>query len=140
MHYLLQKKSAFSLIEVVIATSILSLSVFGVYKLIWENIKLMNRSDVYLTANHLFPTVQECVSNKWFAYFKMQSPTTYYLTFWTGSIGCMFWTNAVSVNLDNIEYTLQANITNSGSNFIDFDLSVINEDTGTLKQQYFLTP
>jgi hypothetical protein len=46
----------------------------------------------------------------------------------------------VSVNLDNIEYTLQANITNSGSNFIDFDLSVINEDTGTLKQQYFLTP
>ena len=55
---------AFSLIEVVIAAGILSVTVFGVYKLIGENHKLINNSDNYLTLNNLFIPLQECIKNK----------------------------------------------------------------------------
>ena len=129
-------KKAFSLIEVVIATSILSLSVFGVYRLIWENIKLMNRSDIYLTANHFFPSLQECIKNTWFDYFKTQNILKYFLNFGSGGIECIFSNSESIVNLDNIEYTLQAQITSSGSNFIDWNLSVQNDDIGNIKQSF----
>jgi len=59
-----KNKIGFSLIEVVIAAGILSVTVFGVYKLIGENSKLINNSDNYLTLNNLFIPLQECIKSK----------------------------------------------------------------------------
>ena len=52
---------AFSLIEVIVASIILSLAVFWVFKLIWEYEKIINNSDNYKTATSLFIPFEECL-------------------------------------------------------------------------------
>jgi len=56
-----KNKIAFTLVEVVVATSILMVSVFGVYKLIGENMKLINNNDNYLQLHSLFPALESCI-------------------------------------------------------------------------------
>ena len=57
-----KNNKAFTLIEVIVATGILMISVFWVYKLIWENAKLINNSDNYLQLNLLFSPLSSCFS------------------------------------------------------------------------------
>jgi len=118
---------AFSLIEVVIAAGILSVTVFGVYKLIGENSKLINNSDNYLTLNNLFIPFQECIKNKWISWFSSDN-------IWDKidfNFGTNFdeldecnkwWSNIIKLN--NIEYTLIWEIVSKNTDSINWKLKI----------------
>ena len=93
-------KKAFSLIEVIIATAILSITVFWVYKLIWENSKILNNSDNFIKANTLFLSLEQCIKNLW-----ITTPWTYSFNFWATWTECYTWTTNI-VEIDNLEYSL----------------------------------
>ena len=118
-----KNKSAFSLIEVIIAASILSVTVFWVYKLIWENSKLINNSWNYLQLNTLFPTLQECIKSKWFSSYTQAIWTTLEFNFWADLNGCWVW-NSPTVIIDNIEYYLQATIQDKTTEYIDWTIEI----------------
>jgi prepilin-type N-terminal cleavage/methylation domain-containing protein len=127
-------KKAFTLIEVLIATSILTIAVFWVYKLIWENTKIINNSDNYTQANTLFPSITECIENIWFDNFKWVAQDTYQFHFWPSETSCL--TGSTTVTLDNIDYRLTWNITSSGSDYIDWNIQVYSDSIGTLTETY----
>jgi prepilin-type N-terminal cleavage/methylation domain-containing protein len=93
-------KKAFSLIEVIVASTILSIAVFGVFKLIWENQKLINNSDNYKTANSLFIPFRECLENI------IGNSGTIWTTFHLNLKECNISATQTWIILDNIEYSL----------------------------------
>jgi hypothetical protein len=92
-------KKAFSLIEIVVASIILTITVFWVFKLIWENQKLINNSDNYATSTSLFIPFKECIKNtsRW---------DTINNTFYINLNNCTRTTTETWIILDNIEYIL----------------------------------
>ena len=132
-----QDKNAFSLIEVVIATSIITISVFWVYKLIWENTKIINNSSNYLQINSLFPVVEECIEKIWFSVFKDTWSNNYDFNFWnTLSLENCNTGTTFNVIIDNIEYYLKWIITNSWSDFIEWEISIRSDETKTVTWSY----
>ncbi|QFR39187.1 prepilin-type N-terminal cleavage/methylation domain-containing protein [Candidatus Gracilibacteria bacterium 28_42_T64] len=128
-------KKAFSLVEVIVAATILSISVFGVYKLIGENNKLLHNSGNYLQANMLFIPFIECLDNIGFDSFSGSSTQNYTFNFGSDKTGC--FTGSIDVvELDNIEYELSGVITGSGSEFIDWDLQISNDNIGVIENTY----
>jgi len=79
----MKSKKAFSLIEIVIATGILSVTVFWIYKLIWENNKIITNSNIYLTQNQTFENARQCL--KW-----VKNLPWNYLDFWEDLKSCNF--------------------------------------------------
>jgi len=123
-----KNKKAFSLIEVITASIILTIAVFWVFKLIWENQKLINNSDNYKTATSLFIPLQECIEN----------------IYWTNIIiektyidlnNCSTWTTKTWITLDNIDYILSLSWTLINNNFINYKLK-INTDELNLEQDF----
>jgi prepilin-type N-terminal cleavage/methylation domain-containing protein len=127
-------KEAFTLIEVLIATSILTIAVFWVYKLIWENTKIINNSDNYLQANTLFPSITECIENIWFENFKWMTQNIYEFHFWPSNTWC--FTGSSITTLDNIDYQLWWNITSSWAEYIEWNITVESDEIGTLTETY----
>ena len=136
---MIQNKKAFSLVEVVVATSILSLSVFWVYKLIWENNKLLYNSSHYLQSNMLFVPFKECIEYLWFDSFASWTIIDYDFNFWSDLIGCFTWTSDF-IEIDNIEYELSWIITNSWytlwEEFINWDLQIYNDQVWVISNTY----
>lgn len=129
------KKHWFTLIEIIIATSILTISVFWVYKLIWENTKLITNFDSQKQSNSLFLSLEQCINYIWIANFKASSNTWYTFNFWSDLKWCLTWTTN-NIILDNIEYKLYWNITGSWTNYIDWDLSVFSENNGKISKKF----
>jgi len=120
----MKNKKAFTLIEVIVASAILSITVFWVYKLIWENSKIINNSDNYLQLNNLFLNLEECIKSKWYSNYSsdsLNSEKKY--DFWNN----LNWCNNSSstwVIINNINYYLNSKITATWSNYIDFELKI----------------
>jgi prepilin-type N-terminal cleavage/methylation domain-containing protein len=132
-------KKAFTLIEIIIATSILTIAFLWVYKLIWENTKIINYSNDNIIANSLFSPLKECLNNIWFDNFKNDPSLFYDFNFWASPNldNCLTWTTN-KVILNNIEYKLSWNITSSWADFIDWKLNInsdLNEVETTFKQK-----
>lgn len=120
-------KKWFSLIEIIIATWIITISVFWVYRLIWENTKLINGSWNYTQAYSLFPVFKECLINIWIDWITDKSIwSEYWIFLWDDFDSCELSNSWVV--LDNIDYYLLWNITNASSDFIDWQLN-INSDS-----------
>jgi Tfp pilus assembly protein PilV len=127
-----KQKKAFSLIEVIIATWIISVTVFWVYKLIWENTKIISNSWNYLQANSLFPVLEECIENINSDFSKQSG--SYNIFLWDSLTWC---TNNTDLNIiDNIEYNLSATITSTWSKFIDWELSISSDEVKTMTWSY----
>lgn len=96
-----KQNKAFTIIEVIIATWILTISVFWIYKLIAENNKIINNSNIYLSANLLVPLVENCIKN-------IDPPTwnKLFLDLWSDNKQCVSQNNKTINNLDWIEYTM----------------------------------
>jgi len=123
-------KKAFSLIEVVIATWILTLTLFWVYKLIWENTKIITNSSIYTTANSLFLPFWECIkNNSW--NINIGDNKTFYI--WLNN--CTIQTSSkTGIILDNVEYILYWSwIWNN-----TYDLYITTNDWIKLKEKYIL--
>ena len=129
---MVKNKSAFTLIEVVIATSIITLTVFGAYKLIWENIKIINKSWNLQQTKALFPLLEECIENIWFNTFSLSE---YSFNFWIDNLGCSIW-DSNDIIIDNIGYEIKWVIINSTIDFIDWELSIKSSETKTLTWFY----
>lgn len=118
-----KQNNAFSLVEILVASVILSITVFWVYKLIWENSKIINNSDNYTQINYLFPNLSECINYIWFTSFKLSTTNNYDFNFWSSWTWC-FTGNSNQIIINNIEYRLSWEITNSWSEFIDWNLTI----------------
>ena len=95
----MKSKKAFSLIEIVIATGILSVTVFWIYKLIWENNKIITNSNIYLTQNQTFENARQCL--KW-----VKNLPWNYLDFWEDLKSCNFSSSEKITKIDWVEYSI----------------------------------
>ncbi|MDD3646060.1 MAG: prepilin-type N-terminal cleavage/methylation domain-containing protein [Candidatus Gracilibacteria bacterium] len=127
-------KNAFSLVEILVASVILSITVFGVYKLIGENNKIINNSDNYTQIDYIFPNLTECINHIGFTNFKSITTSSYDFNFGATGTGC--YTGSSKVIINNIEYRLSGKITNSGSEFIDWNLNIEAEGVGKRSQSF----
>jgi len=124
------KKIAFSLIEVIIAAWILSLTFFWVYKLIWENTKIISNSSNYTTANSLFLPFKECIKTNYDSNVFIQNNWAFYI--WLKN--CEVKTTvATGITINNIDYILYW----SGTWDNNFDL-YIKFDWLKLKETFLL--
>lgn len=135
----------FSLLEVVIAASILTVTVFWVYKLIAENSRLMKNASDYKQWNMLFVSLKECIENLSFDNFKASTQTGYSFNFWptdnlclTGSYDTNYSYSWVTI-WQNIYY-LYWEVTNSwsdiGWDFINWDIGIYNENIGKIEKTF----
>ena len=122
-------KKAFSLIEIMISAIILSIAVFWVFKLIWENQKLINNSNSYKTATSLFIPFNECIDNIFW------NNKTTWVDFYLDLNNCSTWTIETWITIDNIEYYLNWKTVDINSNPIIFELQIEVNDL-KLKQEY----
>ena len=119
-----KNKKAFTLIEIIIATWILSIAVFWVYKLIWENSKLINNSDNYLQLNNLFLNLEECIKSKKNDIKTKNNWDIVKINFWNDLKWCNISTTDNKVEINNIDYFLNAEINDKQNNYIDLELSI----------------
>ena len=113
----------FSLIEVIVATSILTIAVFWVFKLIAENSKMLSNSNNFMQANFLLQPVMECLDNIWLITLQpLLSPV--YIDLGLNWTECSVGTNNTILILDNIEYQIYADKTGNGIDFIDWNIVV----------------
>ena len=96
---------AFSLIEIIVATSILSIAVFWVYKMIWENTKIVANSNNFLNTSLLFPIIETCIENS-------NITTSKYIDLWVDYKSCSISDSSVNNTIDNIDYILYAKMDN----------------------------
>ena len=118
--------SWFTLVEVMVATSILMLSVFWVYKLIWENAKLINNNDNYVQLNSLFLPLESCIEKIWYdGFWDKTIWKVYDFDFWNSQ---MNWCTNSSLSwiiiLDNLEYYLSSTVLQSWVDFMDFETKI----------------
>jgi len=124
----------FSLIEIIIATSIITITVFWVYKLISENTKIINNSWEYLQANSLFNTIEECIKNKVSIPYNNSSPIYFYLN--NDYMGCQLNTTSSWNIIDSIEYVLWANLTDTWTNYNEWEIFIKSDTIKTQTWHY----
>ena len=115
-----------------ISAIILSIAVFWVFKLIWENQKLINSSDNYKTAIYLFIPFHECIENIFWN--NKTTWTDYYISL----NNCSTWTTQTWITIDNIDYVLHWETSNLSSNTIDYILK-ISTDSLMIEQNYTIS-
>lgn len=136
--------SWFSIIEVVISSIILSLSVFWIYKLIAENNKIIDNSNNYLDANILLTNLTSCIENIWFDTLKTSDFTSQTWSFYFQNSltwKCMTWTYDTNytftwVKLNGLDYYLYGKITNSWTSSLDWVIWVYNDSVWNVKKDY----
>lgn len=129
------KNNWFSIIETIVATSILTIAVFWVYKLIAENNKIITNSWNYLNSYSLISTLTECIENIWFNNYDRSIWKIYEFNFWENIDKCILW-NTYNINIDNIEYGLKWKIINSSDFFIDWQLEIESSQAKTITWSY----
>lgn len=95
----MKNKKAFSIIEIVIATWILTITAFWIYRLIWENNKIVINSNNFLAQNIVLENSIECLKWKNFTDKK-------FLDFWEDLKSCNIWNQEKIVKIDWIEYII----------------------------------
>ncbi|MDD3302414.1 MAG: hypothetical protein PHN31_02585 [Candidatus Gracilibacteria bacterium] len=137
-------KKGFSILEVVVASMILSLSVFGIYKLIAENNKIINNSNNFFDANILITNMIDCIEGIGFDTLKSSSFLTNTGSFYfensltgkciTGNYNTSF--TFTGNNINNINYYLYGKITNSTVDTLDWTLGVYGESVGVIEKEW----
>ncbi len=132
-----KERKWFSLIEIIIATWIITISVFWVYKIIWENFKIINNSYNTLSKNQLFPVFEQCLENLTYSGFLNKSTwQEYSIYLWNNLQDCQI-SNNLSI-MDSREYRLTATISDSWINFIKWVLIIDSLDSNTINSEYIL--
>lgn len=131
----MKNKRAFSLIEVVIATWIISVSVFWVYKMIWENTKIINKSSEYFQINTLFQSLEECIENKWNIDFYWIIWDEYSFVLWNNYKDCdieSLWSNTINW----INYFLRWKIIEKNTDYINWQLEISSDNNSVITQEF----
>ena len=131
-----QNKKAFSIIEVLVASIILSISVFWVFKLIAENTKIINNSENYSQGVSLFIPFEECLNYLDFSKFLDKTIwKKYNFNFWINRNSCEIW-NSNKITIDNIDYELSWEITWSWPNYLKWELNIFSDQSWFLKKEF----
>jgi len=123
----------FSLIEILVASIILSIWVFGIYKLISSNMNIISNNSNYLVENQLLIPFRECLKSIWYnsLSWSYSSWELFSINFWSDYKWCFTWSynNDFSfswVNLDNIDYYLYSKITAKDTQKINLELNIFS--------------
>lgn len=141
IYVIIMKKSlnAFSLIEVIVATSILTIAVFWVFKLIWENSKILAQSQNYIQSNLLLQPSKECLDfllkDNDLNYMKWL-PVLFYLDLNSFSGICSIWNINTINTLDNIDYQIIINKSDEWDDYIDWEINVNTDTTNPIQINY----
>lgn len=131
------KKSlyAFSLIEVIVATSILTIAVFWIFKLIWENSKILAQSQNYIQSNLLLQPSKECLDyllkDNDLNYMKWL-PIPFYLNLNDFSWVCSLWNINTINTVDNIDYKIIINKNSEWGDYIDWNIGISTDTSNTI--------
>ncbi len=130
---------AFSLIEIIISISILTIWVFWVYKLIWNNMNLLSNNENFITLNSLYNPFKECLNSIWYNSLstKYNSWDTFSVNFWENNLWCATWSynenlNFSWVSLNNQNYFLYAKVIWKDINKINLETNIFNDTSGYL--------
>ena len=135
----------FSLIEIIIATSIITITVFWTYKLIWENTKIINNSWEYLQVNSLFPTINECLKNHWYtnlSLFYNDNDEFYYNLWNSGTLNeCIRHSWQYINTIDNSDFIIKSTLIKESTvpAFLKFIVEISSDNTKTLTWEYIIT-
>lgn len=125
----------FSLIEVIVATSILTIAVFWVFKLIAENSKILANSNNFMQANFLLQPTKECLNNIWLAQLRLETSPVY-LDLWTSWTDCLIGSNNSLLILDNIEYQIYAEKIENWIDYIDWNIIISSSNNWEINLIY----
>ena len=128
-----KSKYWFTLIEVIVATWIITIAVFWVYKLISENTKIISNSSNNLQTALIFPVLEQCIDNIWVDAFYSDTSTWYIFNFWSSEelSDCNTWA-LQSVVFDNIEYLIEWEVLERvNPNYIDWELSISSDNNSS---------
>lgn len=125
-------KKWFSLVEVVMASIILTIWVFGVYKMMWFNSLLLQNTQKNVENNLLLQPVFECIENLWYSTFSWEAKDyKFNIDFGADQTDCQkleyLDTNEQVINKFN--YQLIGTITDVQSDEIEISVDIINEWT-----------
>lgn len=122
----------FSLIEIVVATSILIIWVFGVYKMIWNNLNLISNLNTKRTSHIIEKSLIECIKYFWVDTLSWSYSTNekFSINFWENLNWCFTWNYDTSYNfswvlLNNKEFfnILYINKKETGSININYEIT-----------------
>lgn len=125
-----KSKKAFSLIEIIIACSILTIWVFWVYKLISGNMLLFSNSDSKKSQIIIEQPLKECLKNIWYKKLNYYSVwNNFSINFWNDNMWCFTWSfntwyTFSWVNIWWIKYFLYWNVKEKDSEKITLDLNI----------------
>lgn len=113
-------KKWFTLIEIIIATGILTVSVFWVFKLISENNKIIENSNNYLNSTLLINVAENCIENTLIN-------ASRYISLWLDLKNCNMNSGEVINIIDWIEYTIRADLQADTATWKIWEITVFNE-------------
>lgn len=134
------KLKAFTLVEIIISTIILTWWIFSIYKLLTINTNNLNNYDNLEQTRNIFINMQECIKSIWFD--NITGSTNYSFNFGTNNSWCFTWSYNPSLNfswvtIDNKEYFLYWSWIKS-SDKIDFELFIKESSLSTQNEKFTL--
>lgn len=128
-----KNKYWFSLVEIIIATSIITIWVFWIYKLFSSNMRIIWENEDYKTQINMQIPLIECLKNIWYNSLNTYSSWDYFsINFWNDNMWCFTWTYDSNytftwVNMDNLDYHLYLKITWKDSEKISIEPNIYSE-------------
>lgn len=126
-------KKWFSIIEIVISTAILTIWVFWVYKLIWNNMNFIANNENLLQLNMLYIPFRECIKSIWYnsLSWNYNSWDSFSINFWSDNMWCFTWIYNTTydfswVILQNQEYFMYGKIIEKTLTWIKLELNIYN--------------
>lgn len=123
----------FSLIEIIVSSIILTIGLFGVYKLIANNMVLIDEAQNKATQKNLILPMKECLASKKYTWLtSYSSGDTLSVNFWTNLLDCQLSTYNTGytfsgVTLDNETYFLYGKVIEKTTNNIKLELNIYSE-------------
>lgn len=128
-----KSKNAFSIIEIIISTIILTIWVFWVYKLIWNNMNYIANNENLLQLNMMYNPLRECIKSIWYnsLSWSYNSWDNFSINFWQDNTECLTWSynntyDFTWVVLQNQEYYMYSKIIEKTATQIKLELNIYN--------------
>ncbi|MDD5213895.1 MAG: hypothetical protein PHG82_05705 [Candidatus Gracilibacteria bacterium] len=134
-----KSKNAFSIIEIIISTIILTIGVFGVYKLIGNNMNYIANNENLLQLNMMYNPLRECI--KYIGYNSLSgsynSGDNFSINFGQDNTECLTGSynntyDFTGVTLQNQEYYMYSKIIEKTATQIKLELNIYNTLNGYL--------
>lgn len=125
----MNNKKWFTLIEIVIATGVITISVFWVFKLISENNKIIENSNNYLNSTLLLNIAENCIENTWIN-------ATRFIWLWENLKNCNISSSEIISTIDWLDYSIKADIIQNSSTWKVWEITIFNENIWNINNTF----